>query len=615
VAATQVRDPDAFLARTSAWQIPKNTDGHDLVELVDGRTFERYIHPQRVDGRDVGIVVSYRNITERKQAQEEVVRERARFKFIFDSVPVGISLVVADEEANRHIINPAHTRITGIPPESLDEPGAFERATHPDDVERHRTLVQQYKRGEIDQFSLEKRYIHPDGKIVWAALARRMFIDPASGQKQSITTIIDISDLKAAEAEVARERARFKFIFEAVPIGISMVAPGQGATHLVNPAHAQITGVPVAESCRPGIFKSVSHPDDYARQMTWVKRYALGEIDHFTVEKRYLHPDGKIVWAALTSRMFTDASTGGKQSVTTLVDITERKAAEAKLAETHKQLLDTSRQAGMAEVATGVLHNVGNVLNSVNVSTTLLTDLVRQSKVANLVKLSDLLLEQRADLGRFLTSDPRGQKVPGFVQTLSARLTQEQRDLLTELESLRKNVEHIKEIVAMQQSYARVSGVSEVMFITDLIDDAVSMNAGAFARHEVKLIREFEVNPEVSVEKHKVLQILVNLLRNAKYACDDSGRTDKQIVLRVTAADERVRISIIDNGVGIPEGNLTRIFAHGFTTRKQGHGFGLHSGALAAKELGGNLIAQSDGPGRGATFILELPLRKHAKAA
>jgi signal transduction histidine kinase len=104
-------------------------------------------------------------------------------------------------------------------------------------------------------------------------------------------------------------------------------------------------------------------------------------------------------------------------------------------------------------------------------------------------------------------------------------------------------------------------------------------------------------------------------MRNAKYACDDSGRNDKQIVLRVTSTEERVRIAVVDNGIGIPAENLTRIFSHGFTTRKQGHGFGLHSGALAAKELGGALIVESEGAGRGATFILELPLKPEAKAA
>ena len=71
-----------------------------------------------------------------------------------------------------------------------------------------------------------------------------------------------------------------------------------------------------------------------------------------------------------------------------------------------------------------------------------------------------------------------------------------------------------------------------------------------------------------------------------------------------------MKISYIDNGIGIPADNLTRIFGHGFTTRKEGHGFGLHSGALAAKELGGALTVESDGPGKGATFTLEFPIQR-----
>src|SRR6185503_8262435 len=115
--------------------------------------------------------------------------------------------------------------------------------------------------------------------------------------------------------------------------------------------------------------------------------------------------------------------------------------------------------------------------------------------------------------------------------------------------------------------------------------------------------------PVVTTDKHKVMQILINLVRNAKHACDDSGCTDKIILVRITADEPGVKISVVDNGVGIPAENLLRIFNHGFTTRKTGHGFGLHSGALAAKELGGSLHVQSDGPGHGATFVLELPCK------
>ena len=291
-------------------------------------------------------------------------------------------------------------------------------------------------------------------------------------------------------------------------------------------------------------------------------------------------------------------------------DVTERKRAEAELENVHKQLLDTSRQAGMAEVATGVLHNVGNVLNSVNVSTTLVSENLKRSKTGNLARVAAMFREHAAELGAFLSADPNGKQLPAYLGQLAEHLSGEQSALLKELDLLKKNIEHIKEIVAMQQSYAKVSGVTEVVKVTDLVEDSLRMNAGALTRHGVQVIRKFDPHlPEITVEKHKVLQILVNLIRNAKYACAESGRTDMEMTVRVTNGDDRMRIAVVDNGVGIPAENLTRIFNHGFTTRKDGHGFGLHSGALAAKEMGGALRVHSDGPGHGAMFTLELPIQ------
>lgn len=290
-------------------------------------------------------------------------------------------------------------------------------------------------------------------------------------------------------------------------------------------------------------------------------------------------------------------------------EIAERKRAESELELLHKQLLETSRHAGMAEVATSVLHNVGNVLNSVNVSTSLVCDNLRKSKSQNLAKAANLLQEHTADLGTFLTSDPKGQLLPKYLADLSDHLATEQEDMLTELELLSKNIEHIKDIVAMQQSYAKVSGFVEAHAADKLVEDALHMNAAAFVRHGVELLRDYSPVPMVAVDKHKVLQILVNVMRNAKYALDDGGREDKRLVLSIGMnGNDRVKLSVIDNGVGIAPENLTKIFSHGFTTKKDGHGFGLHSGALAAKEMGGRLIAYSDGLGKGATFTLELPI-------
>jgi PAS domain S-box-containing protein len=292
-------------------------------------------------------------------------------------------------------------------------------------------------------------------------------------------------------------------------------------------------------------------------------------------------------------------------------DITERRRAEVELEEMHKQLLGTSRQAGMAEVATSVLHNVGNVLNSVNISSTLVSDRVRKSKVANLSKVVAMLNEHMAELGSFLTNDPKGKQLPGYLGQLAEHLVSEQTSVLEELRLLHQNIEHIKDIVVMQQSYAKISGVVETVQIAGLVEDALRMNLGALQRHGVAVLREYDDVPLVDMEKHKILQILVNLVRNAKYACDESHRIDKLMTLRVIRNNDMVRISIIDNGIGIPAENLTRIFSHGFTTRKEGHGFGLHSAALAAMELGGSLTVHSDGPDKGAAFTLELPYTPH----
>ena len=290
-------------------------------------------------------------------------------------------------------------------------------------------------------------------------------------------------------------------------------------------------------------------------------------------------------------------------------DVTERKLGEARLEVAHKKLVEASRQAGMAEVATSVLHNVGNVLNSVNVSTSLMAEQLKKSKIGNLLKAAKMMRDHEADIGTFMTADPKGRQLPDYFVRLAEHLAAEQANALEELADLAKNVDHIKDIVAVQQSYAKTAGVTESVQVTELVEDALRMNQEALARHKIQTVREYDAGlPEILVDKHKVLQILVNLIRNAKYACDDSSCPDKRLGLRIARRDGQIHISVGDNGVGIAPENITRIFNHGFTTRKNGHGFGLHSGAIAAKELGGSLSARSDGAGKGAEFTLTLPI-------
>jgi signal transduction histidine kinase len=289
---------------------------------------------------------------------------------------------------------------------------------------------------------------------------------------------------------------------------------------------------------------------------------------------------------------------------------------DRELQRTQQQLIDASRQAGMAEVATGVLHNVGNVLNSVNVSATLLAEKLTHPRAENLARAATLLRAQNGSLAAFLTEDARGRLLPAYLAEASEELVRERQAALAEVSLLGKNIEHIKDIVAMQQDYARVAGLIEARPLVPLIEDALAMNAGAFARHQITVVRDFAETPPAAVDKHKVLQILVNLLRNAKYAVDEAAPPEKILTLRLRPQDAAtLTIAIADNGIGIPAENLTRIFSHGFTTRPGGHGFGLHSAALAARQMGGRLTAHSPGPGQGATFTLELPIATPSGAA
>lgn len=290
-------------------------------------------------------------------------------------------------------------------------------------------------------------------------------------------------------------------------------------------------------------------------------------------------------------------------------EIEERKRIELKMERTHQQLLTTSRMAGMAEVATYVLHNVGNVLNSVNLLGSAIANDIRDSHVGDVRKLADLLESKGQNLGQFVTEDPRGQKIPNYLKRLGAHLFQEQSDLNRKVEFLTENIQHIKEIVATQHTYAKVSGVLENATLEDIVEDALRMQGDILAHHHIKLARDYSKAPALLVDRHKVLQILFNLLQNAKHACDKSDTTEKQIIVRIRPKDDQhVAVSVLDNGMGIAPENITRIFAQGFSTRKDGHGFGLHSSLLTAQDMGGTINAFSEGLAKGALFTLELPL-------
>ena len=375
----------------------------------------------------------------------------------------------------------------------------------------------------------------------------------------------------------------------------------------------RVTGVylaPTPASSRAGTISEeilLNSPADLvvlARPSWWTLRHSLLMLLGMSLALA-----GAFVWITALRRRVEEHTRALR------AEIEERRRAQLEVEQTHRQLVDASRRAGQAEVAANVLHNVGNVLNSVNVSASLLTDHLRAMSVESVSRAAELMREHETDLPRFLSADEKGRHLPGFLAQLGRHLHREQTRSLDELGELRQNVELINGIVAMQQAYAGRFGTMETLAITELVESALRLQANTYEHRSIDIARDFATVPAVLTDKHSVLVILVNLLQNAQQACEAGRPLRKQITIRIQrAGDAAVSITVADNGVGIAPENMVRIFEHGFTTRNDGHGFGLHSGALAAREIGGQLTVHSDGLGTGAAFTLTLPLRPPPKS-
>lgn len=406
--------------------------------------------------------------------------------------------------------------------------------------------------------------------------------------------------LSQANAEAKRLREQIEFILGATNTGLDIIDADFNIRY-IDSEWRKIYGDPAGKKCYAYFMDrtEVCPNCGIVKALKTMRR----EVTEETLPKENNRP------IQVTTIPFQDEN--GEWLVAEVnVDITERKANEARVATLGKELQHASLYAGMAEVASGVLHNIGNVLNSVNVSAALIAEKLDQSELANLLKVIALLREREADLAAFLTDDPQGKHALAYLERLGETLRDERATLRDETDALLKSIDHINEIVRMQQDYARTSGLFEKVSLKDLVEDALRLNEDALKRHQAQVFREYGDVPPIVTQKHKILQILVNLVRNAKYALAEVGPENRKIILRVgDLGDGNVRVEVTDTGKGIPREHLPKIFAYGFTTRKVGgHGFGLHISALTARELGGALRAFSDGPGKGATFALEIPI-------
>ena len=358
---------------------------------------------------------------------------------------------------------------------------------------------------------------------------------------------------------------------------------------------------------QPGRLASLVHPED----RNWVGAKWDDIVKHpasYHMEYRAVSADGKLHWISENGTA-TRTSSGRVLLRGVLMDVTERREAAEQLADANQQLVEASHRSGMAEVATGVLHNVGNLLNSVNVTASLMAQRLDKCRVGQLREAVALLHAEIPNAATFFSSDPRGQALPRYLDNLGEQMQRVHDSSLTDLRQILKSLQHIRDVIVLQQCHSRTGPIRERVDIVTLVEDALKLEESAFHREGVELEKHFADVPPVLVSRSQVLQILVNLIRNSRQALARKTEGTRRVTLSVLPAeDDKVRVMVDDNGCGISAENLERVFQFGFTTKVDGHGFGLHHSVLLAQGMGGTLSASSAGEGEGATFTLELPL-------
>lgn len=503
---------------------------------------------------------------------------------------------------------------------------------------RLRKVVRTLRDGSDDQVIVNSRHLRRDGSSY--PVETRLQYSGTERPPVLIATCYDVTEQQLTEAALRDSESRFRALYNQTPVMLHSVDP-TGRITSVSEYWLEHLGYTRAEVMgRRSTEFLTDESRRYARKVVLPELFRTGEC--WNIAYQMSKKDGTVIDVSLSAVAHRDRHGDFAGSSGVSIDVTERNRVQRELEEAQaglerrvaertvqlrksnarlrrevrakarlqQQFLAVSREMGQAEIATGVLHNVGNVLNSLNVAAAVAQRKVEGLRLEGLSRLGETLTAEQDRLAEFLADGEKGRQLPAYVAALARHLRKEQRDALEEFRRLGENIEHVKRVIAQQQDYARKGALTETADLASLADEVLALSLAE--HHGIEIERRYEDVGTVQTDKHRVLQILINLVNNAKQSLQEMPFGERRLGVRIDEAPDagdggRVRIEVEDNGQGIEADNLTRVFAYGFTTRADGHGFGLHASANTARELGGSLGCRSDGRGKGATFTLELP--------